>query len=1332
MPKSHRTHFLTPLAVLLAIAALAAITAPLASASISDSEELTRFGSGGSGVATDPTTGHVYTVDANNRVSEFTPWGNFVKAFGWDVAPGAVNEQQEVRVRAASGQFNLSFGGSPTPDLPFNAPGAESEGPGSVEAALNALPTIGGAGASVSVEAVPGNPNGETPFIYTIAFKGSLAATDVDQIVASEGATPLAGGDPSSTLEARTLADGTSGGAGLESCTAESGCKVGLEGGGVGELREARGIAVDAAGDIYLKEIGNFRVQKFDSAGRFILMFGGEVNKTKVEALAPEAEQNRCTAASGDECVTGVSGTGNGQFGDGPNMGIASGPPGQIFVADDERFQRFNLQGEFEAAIPVPSMPQIYNLAFDPISGNLYAVNGNIAVRKLDSSTGAELGHLVGTNVVATDSAGNVFAKESNQKNDNAHLVLEYGPDGKPLSPASCCEAELLPPPNPNHQFFSLGALATNAVGTLYVAYSGFPSGFIRSFGPGPTMFEAPPKVPPSIDAQYAKSVERNGAVLGADINPHFFTDTRYYLQYGTGKCSEGGCEATKPLPPGALLGSKPIDRSLQSAGIFLEGLKSNTTYHYRFVAVSTGGGPVSGIGGTVGTDGEESSFTTYPAKAPLKADCQNQQFRTGFSAPLADCRAFEMVSPIDKNNGDIVIPTAESFVDQSSTDGDKFTYASYRAFANPESAPNVNQYLASRQAGVGWASEALAPAHGPATHQGDLGGAIGSLSSEFKAFSPDLCQGWLVFAAEAPMAPPSTENQYNVFKRDNCGPLDYSAMIGVELQIEGGEPFFPELQGTSADGAAAIFQAKGALSPEASKSAYQAYYASEGALHLVCILPTGVPSAGNCSGGTSAGGTDADGTGGPSIDRLASLSHAISADGNRVYWTATLPDAGGAGKVYLRENPGQEQSALSGGQCTEAEKACTLKVSETASVKAARFLAASPDGSKALFEIIEGPSAGNLYEYDREAEASTLIAKKVGLPPATGSPFNAGLVGTSEDLSRIYLVSTEALAAGATAGKENLYLSEEGTMSFIAALSSADVAFDLPSNIAPRPRFHAARVSPDGRHLAFISTERLSGYDNTDQASGRPDSEVYLYEAGGPAPLCVSCNPSGARPQGRIVQGPNFSASSLPTAATLPLPRTQLYSSHPFSDDGRRLFFESYDTLLPRDTNGKRDVYEWEAAAGPKACEAAGADVYVPSSQGCLSLISSGESPSDSEFLDASNGGRDVFFTTNSSLLPQDPGLVDVYDAREGGGLPPPPPAPEPCQGDACQNAGPPPNDPTPASASFKGAGNRKPTPRCRKGRVARKGRCVAKKHKRAARKHAAKRANDNRRPSR
>src|SRR4029077_11145476 len=105
------------------------------------------------------------------------------------------------------------------------------------------------------------------------------------------------------------------------------------------------------------------------------------------------------------------------------------------------------------------------------------------------------------------------------------------------------------------------------------------------------------------------------------------------------------------------------------------------------------------------------------------------------------------------------------------------------------------------------------------------------------------------------------------------------------------------------------------------------------------------------------------------------------------------------------------------------------------------------------------------------------------------------------------------------------------------------------------------------------------------------------------------------------------------------------------FSSDGSRVFFESVAALLPRDTNGVQDVYEWEQQ-GVGSCQGSSA-TFSASSGGCLYLVSSGTSPQPSFFADASASGSDVFFFTFQPLVGQDvDGLVDVYDARVGGGF--------------------------------------------------------------------------------
>jgi hypothetical protein len=216
-----------------------------------------------------------------------------------------------------------------------------------------------------------------------------------------------------------------------------------------------------------------------------------------------------------------------------------------------------------------------------------------------------------------------------------------------------------------------------------------------------------------------------------------------------------------------------------------------------------------------------------------------------------------------------------------------------------------------------------------------------------------------------------------------------------------------------------------------------------------------------------------------------------------------------------------------------------------------------------------------------------------------------------------------------------------------------------------------------------------VAGYDNTDAVSGEPDMQVYTHEVGGDL-LCASCNPSGARPLGGQPPTPYTSEKNVRrteywVAAWIPPSEHAAHTPRVISDDGNRIFFNSLDPLLPEDTNGVQDVYQWEAP-GAGTCEE-GDGSFSPLNGGCVSLITTGESREESEFIDADAAGEDVFVRTEQSIDPRDPGSIDVYDVRAGGGYPLPSSPPE-CAGDSCQSPPQAPNDPTPASAGFRGAG--------------------------------------------
>ena len=95
---------------------------------------------------------------------------------------------QRVGVLATGGTFSLTFAGSTTPDLPFDA-SAEA-----VQAALNALPSISAGGGSVKVTRFAGGSQAQDdPFVYwLVTFRGaSFAGVTVSALTAASGTDPL-------------------------------------------------------------------------------------------------------------------------------------------------------------------------------------------------------------------------------------------------------------------------------------------------------------------------------------------------------------------------------------------------------------------------------------------------------------------------------------------------------------------------------------------------------------------------------------------------------------------------------------------------------------------------------------------------------------------------------------------------------------------------------------------------------------------------------------------------------------------------------------------------------------------------------------------------------------------------------------------------------------------------------------------------------------------------------------------------------------------------------------------------------------------------------------
>jgi hypothetical protein len=104
-----------------------------------------------------------------------------------------------------------------------------------------------------------------------------------------------------------------------------------------------------------------------------------------------------------------------------------------------------------------------------------------------------------------------------------------------------------------------------------------------------------------------------------------------------------------------------------------------------------------------------------------------------------------------------------------------------------------------------------------------------------------------------------------------------------------------------------------------------------------------------------------------------------------------------------------------------------------------------------------------------------------------------------------------------------------------------------------------------------FMSERSLTGYDNRDAVSGLPDEEVYLYDTvtAGLGVCRVIRRVCGRL--GMWCRGDRLGAAWMVVRPTV------LSRSRYLSDDGGRVFFNSSDALVPEDTDGGEDVYEWE-----------------------------------------------------------------------------------------------------------------------------------------------------------
>ncbi len=745
----------------------------------------------------------------------------------------------------------------------------------------------------------------------------------------------------------------------------------------------------------------------------------------------------------------------------------------------------------------------------------------------------------------------------------------------------------------------------------------------------------------PTIDSLSSTNITATTAELTAEINPQG-GETTYYFEYGP----DASYGTATPIQPEDI-GEGRSDRSVSAA---LVGLQSGVTYHFRVVAENQYGSAAS----------EDQTFGFYPPH------CPNTHLRQiTNSSYLPDCRAYELVSPADAG-GTTLFPEGPNSAEE--TTPPRFAFGGLLSTIPGTGSP-INDfgdlYVATRT-DEGWITKYV----GFPSDQALKDGA-----------PPNEPTAAAVLNSPAGVRADSDMNEFldwNDGDKSNSGPQPEYNFTPHAWSSDGnslGE--WPTAPGYSAQ-----------HSFEFNQSAdFSHFVFQNGEPPALTLVDNNTDTNAAAPVSFQADGAPIEIQPGDTSPDAESLAvPAVSSDGSRIVMAArsvsqeTCDIFGQSIKCPVRP-----PSIL----YMRVNDAVTYEVSEGHAVN---YVGMTPDGSNVYFTSEEhlthedeDHAGSSLFMWSAEMEEKrepplTLISKgetndAPGNPGDTSSCdaswttscgietyenngfYNGTRTFTYGDLlgsglsdnsiaaanGDIYFFSPEQLiGSSGIDGQENLYLYRDQRLQYVTTVSPqpyCETAERSWCSVGPIVRM---QVSPTDSYMAFLTTSQVTSYNNHGYL------EMYRYEPSTEQLICVSCRPNGQPPT------TNVEASS----------------NGLFMTNNGRTFFSTGDSLVPEDTDGLRDVYE-----------------YV---EGHAQLISSGTSSKErvtgaglaaGEYNDlfiaglvgVSGNGTNVYFSTYDTLVGQDRNgsQLKFYDARTDGGFPYLSPA-APCEAaDECHGAG-------------------------------------------------------------
>jgi hypothetical protein len=534
----------------------------------------------------------------------------------------------------------------------------------------------------------------------------------------------------------------------------------------------------------------------------------------------------------------------------------------------------------------------------------------------------------------------------------------------------------------------------------------------------GATSFET--AGPPRATTFVTHAIDDEAFRALGSVFPHGY-DTHYYFEYVSAeKFAESGfsgAASTVEMDAGA---GESVDGAYPDVlvGQDLSGLQPGKSYDYRLVASSVAPGDPVVYGAT-----QTLSVPAASASGGGQA-CPNEAFRTGPSAALPDCRAYEQVTPAEKGGAQDVFKygvSAEGWL--VGRDGEHMWLNAPGVQWGSSPDPSASNYTFTRSP-TGWQMTSLTPSSaGPNSYRPQI-------------FNADLTEVGMEVGWETTGSSHSEDLEFDLGGMG--GP--YATVVSVPRTDRS------EWVAASADGSKAVLRSEDhALlgSPTGTNTGYDLYESSGGELRQVNV------GIGKCGANIVEGSEGYSGRSGAAPGAKVSSPHAVSANGSRVFFEA-VPGAtcAAASDLYMR-----------------------VDGSETVDIGEYRFLAANAEGEKLLLEH-DNNGTYEVFLYETSSAKFTLL---MSTPERL---YENGNLIVSEDLTAFYFFSaqpltSEAPLSGAGTGLYR-YGVEEHALRFVVSSATPESAGSALNHY---------EVSPEGRYLYWNSASVADvpgGTDNT------------------------------------------------------------------------------------------------------------------------------------------------------------------------------------------------------------------------------------------------------------